>query len=95
MAHRPAFPPRLDEDLRPGNLFEGEPPLPVFLLHSPDLPKGVSRKQAIDVVLRTPWAQKLAKGLAEAGGLKPSDASYQGFVDTFALKVATSLVAKL
>lgn len=93
--HRPAFPPRLDQDLRPGNLFEGEPPLPVFLIHSPDLPKGMSRKQAIDLVQRTPWAQNLAKGLAEAGGLKSGDAAYQKFVDTLSTKVATSLVAKL
>lgn len=32
--HMPAFPPNFDEDLRPGNLLDGEPPLPVFLLHS-------------------------------------------------------------
>jgi len=95
MTHRPRFPPDWDEDLRPGDPRLGEPPLPVFLLHSPDLPKGVTREKAIAVVRSTAWAQNLAKGIAEAGGLGPGDDAYQRFVDTYSLKVATSLVAKL
>jgi hypothetical protein len=52
----------------------------------------VPYEEAVAVVQKSPWAQGLAKGMAEAGGLTPSTPGYHSFVEGLSRKVAEGFV---
>ena len=52
----------------------------------------ITYDEAVAVVSRTPWAVNLARGMAEAGGLKPDTPEYRAFVERFSRRVAEGLV---
>jgi len=86
--HKPLFPPVL-EDWLPSAF--PRLPLPYWMTHSPSLPEGVSRGQALGVI-QAVWGRKLAEGMAKRGGLTPGTSAWETFVDNMSQAVSAGLL---
>ena len=57
-----------------------------------ELPEGVTREQAVEITLRSSWAQNLAAGMAsKLVGLTPGTPEYEAAKDRIARRVAEGL----